>query len=464
MEKALANRSEGGYGAGRVLVLDDEESYARMLVDFLRHRHFDATMALNPSEGLKALRQNRFDLIVADFSMPEANGAEFAADARAIDADLPVILISGVMGTSDLVRAANENITLVLQKPFNLLAFCSDVDRLVKIRRPGQPARDRPPASDCTTNPNSAEVSSKACENLDHLAGRSAQGKWFIEQFWEVSRERSLILVAAREGSELELMSQELASWDGFTDEPVFACTQGKFREVMRESYRKHLNADPLQEQFSVVLVTGFDSERSLASSDFPELVKEWAEHAKTERIPKIVCHLIAKAGNPPFIPPPESNKIASQTDRIIEVPPLHTRLADLAYYSNRLLNACGEGALRLSLAGASAILRDPWPGEYAELAECLQRAAELQTGSTIEVQDLENALKPLRGNDFRMPTDCSMDDFLLHKQEEIVAQFVNDPFYVNKLQMEVSDIPFDLIPKARKEQGKSMIFPELAQ
>ena len=58
----------------------------------------------------------RPDLLIVDFAMPEIDGAEVAAHARSLHAELPVIFLSGHADTQVLEAAAAG--ARLLRKPF----------------------------------------------------------------------------------------------------------------------------------------------------------------------------------------------------------------------------------------------------------------------------------------------------------------------------------------------------------
>ena len=70
--------------AGRlsVLVIDDEEGLRRAVLNFLKRRGMHAVAVGDGADALKALRHQRFDVIVSDVRMPGMNGREFLGRLR----------------------------------------------------------------------------------------------------------------------------------------------------------------------------------------------------------------------------------------------------------------------------------------------------------------------------------------------------------------------------------------------
>jgi len=65
----------------KVLYVDDARSL-RKLVDQVLRSKYDLTFAENGAEGLKAVEQQEFDVILSDINMPIMTGLEFLEKLR----------------------------------------------------------------------------------------------------------------------------------------------------------------------------------------------------------------------------------------------------------------------------------------------------------------------------------------------------------------------------------------------
>ena len=90
----------------RVFVVDDEPAIASTLADILRLKGFAATAFTHPLEALEAARQHAPHLLISDVSMPELSGIELAIELKAMNLDCNILLFSGHLATSDLVKQA----------------------------------------------------------------------------------------------------------------------------------------------------------------------------------------------------------------------------------------------------------------------------------------------------------------------------------------------------------------------
>jgi DNA-binding NtrC family response regulator len=104
----------------RVLVVDDEENYARVTAMGLELEGFRVETAGDADTALTSLREERFDVVMLDLIMPETNGIELARIVHRRYPQTLVVLTSAYHLTEkQLVRADCGAIGFV-PKPFDL--------------------------------------------------------------------------------------------------------------------------------------------------------------------------------------------------------------------------------------------------------------------------------------------------------------------------------------------------------
>ena len=91
----------------RVLIAEDSEDDARLLLRELERAGFDAASERVDSRAAMqaALDRQTWDLVIGDYSMPEFSGPAALALLRAHDPDTPFIFVSGSMGEDVAVEA-----------------------------------------------------------------------------------------------------------------------------------------------------------------------------------------------------------------------------------------------------------------------------------------------------------------------------------------------------------------------
>jgi CheY-like chemotaxis protein len=91
----------------RLLLVDDSEDDAMLVVRELSRAGYSVTSQRveTPEALATALTSQRWDLAIADYSMPRFNGVAALALVREHDADLPLIFVSGTIGEEEVVAA-----------------------------------------------------------------------------------------------------------------------------------------------------------------------------------------------------------------------------------------------------------------------------------------------------------------------------------------------------------------------
>lgn len=118
----------------RVLVVDDEPQILRALRINLHARHFDVITAVDGATALDAAKNQKPDLLILDLGLPDADGVDVIRSLRSWT-DVPIIVLSGRVGSSDKITALNAGADDYVTKPFNieeLLARMRAVNRRLR--------------------------------------------------------------------------------------------------------------------------------------------------------------------------------------------------------------------------------------------------------------------------------------------------------------------------------------------
>ena len=116
-----------------VLIVDDEELFARAVAKKLRHSGVSCELAANLSAARGRLAARRPDVMLLDVRLPDGSGLEFLRELRAGDhADLPVLVLTAFGGLEDAVAAMKERADDYLAKPIDLDELMVKIDRVLE--------------------------------------------------------------------------------------------------------------------------------------------------------------------------------------------------------------------------------------------------------------------------------------------------------------------------------------------
>ncbi len=106
-----------GSGKYRILVVDDDETIARMVKQMVERMGYLSVACHKPLDALKLFSKvpERFDAVILDEMMPEMRGTQLAGEMLKVKDDLAIILMTGKghMITLEEVRASGVRATLI---------------------------------------------------------------------------------------------------------------------------------------------------------------------------------------------------------------------------------------------------------------------------------------------------------------------------------------------------------------
>ena len=109
-------------GRQRILVVDDEASIRDLLAKTLALAEYEVETAPDGPSALDRLRDRRgaYHLLIADLRMPGMDGLTLIREVKQINANLPIIIITGFSTESSAIEAVNLGVAGYLTKPFRV--------------------------------------------------------------------------------------------------------------------------------------------------------------------------------------------------------------------------------------------------------------------------------------------------------------------------------------------------------
>lgn len=387
----------------KILIVDDETAILDTLEILFRGEGWDVVIADSGPKALAAVEDGQPDLVLTDIRMPGATGLEVLAQAREVDPEIPVILMTAQASLQSAVRAVNEGAYYYLQKPFandELLAICkraaearelkAENRRLKKeIKRTGRGGSGRP----IGVAPGFVEVLELAetvagTESTVLVSGESGTGKEVVARYIHTLSERA-------DGPFLSINCGALP--EGLLDSELFGHVKGSFTGAVKDK-------DGL-----LVAATG--------GTLFLDEIGEMSPATQVKLLRAIQEREVIPVGATSTVP--VDARIVAATNRDLEqeidrgdfrsdlyyrlnviqlhLPPLRKRREDIRILAHHFLGRLshdGTEPYALSDEAMELLVEYDWPGNVRELQNAIERAVVVSASRTITEEALPERVR----------------------------------------------------------------------
>ena len=104
----------------RLLIAEDDKALGLFLSRGLEADGYRVRLAYDGAAAVEAFRQELPDLTVLDLNMPIKDGEQVLEEVRALDADLPVLVLTARQEVDTRVRCLDRGADDLMIKPFSL--------------------------------------------------------------------------------------------------------------------------------------------------------------------------------------------------------------------------------------------------------------------------------------------------------------------------------------------------------
>lgn len=119
----------------RILVVDDEPSICTIVRKTLSRDPYSIETTTRSTVALQRLEREPFDLLITDISMPDIDGLELAERARAAQALLGIVVMTGYGSFENMSRALRTGVADFIIKPFDIEDLRLTVARALERQR-----------------------------------------------------------------------------------------------------------------------------------------------------------------------------------------------------------------------------------------------------------------------------------------------------------------------------------------
>jgi DNA-binding NtrC family response regulator len=381
----------------RVLVVDDDSLLRKLLTQQLMRADFDAAPAASGQEALDTLREEDYDVVLLDIMMPDLSGLDALREIRKFEDPPEVVMLTADTSLATGVEAMRHGAYDYLTKPVTLdemeavIRKADEKRRLVKQNESLRSVARRTGAGD---------------EVLPIMRKNSAMAA-LVAEAQSAARTDSTILLTGESGTGKDVFAQFIHSKSGRHHLPMITVNCGALPETLFESefFGHERGAFTGASSLRRGLLEAADGSTlfldEIGDLPLPMQVKllHFLEQGRFRRVgstrdQNADVRVIA-ATNRNLLDEIKQQRFRADLFYRLNVvslliPPLRERTEDIPklvdYFLGIYRERFGRPQLGLSDEARARLQTYAWPGNVRELRNCLERAAALSAGDTIEV------------------------------------------------------------------------------
>ncbi|WP_116789662.1 response regulator transcription factor [Flavobacterium psychrotrophum] len=120
----------------KLLIVEDEPNLLSVVRKGLSEKNHEVSAALDGTTALQMLEQNTYDVVVLDVMLPDINGIEICRRVRAAGNFVPILMLTALDSSDNIVSGLNSGADDYMSKPFKFTELEARINALA--RRAGQ--------------------------------------------------------------------------------------------------------------------------------------------------------------------------------------------------------------------------------------------------------------------------------------------------------------------------------------
>lgn len=397
----------------KILIVDDEPDMLSTCKAALSRDGISITLESNSPQALKRLERGSFDLIVADIKMPDLTGTELLKAAKAIDPDLPVILMTAYPEVETAVEALRAGALDYLIKPIHPEELKLKVERSLEERH--LRAENKLLSGNLEKN-----------YKLVDIIGRSERMRQILELVDKVAATPADVLILGESGTGKELIARMLhnksrkagrfvpvdcgAIPENLLENELFGHERGAYTDATTGTPGllefAHRGTFFLDEVCDLPLSLQAKFMRALQEREFRRI-------GGNDLIP-VDVRVIAATNKDVLQEVNEGRFREELYYRLnvfsIHLPPLRERADDIPllvkHYLPRFSREMNKSINSMEDEALEILIHYPWPGNIRELQNVLKKAIILCGGNTLKAGDLPDFLVTTPSSSGNRPSD----------------------------------------------------------
>lgn len=419
-----------------ILIVDDEKNYLLVLSAVLEDEGYEVLTALSGPEALEVHKTSDLDLILTDMKMPGMSGIELLENIKAIDPDLPLIMMTAHGTVDKAVEAMQKGAYSYILKPFDndrLIIYVKKAVAMYQVVKENRRLRD-------------------AVESQYRFGNFIAKSKPMQDVFkliQKVAPSNATVLIEGESGTGKELAAKSIHFNSSRHDKAFVAVNCSALAENLLES---ELFGHEKGSFTGAVAMKKGRFELADGGTLFLDEIGELSANLQVKLLRVLQEKVIERVGG--IRPIAVDIRVIAATNKILKeemisghfrddlfyrldvvhivLPPLRERREDIRLLVDHFIKKYeSERKLALPVKGVDQevdrlFFDYSWPGNVRELENLIERVMILCPGDVVRVSDLPRGFKDNVHNDLHLegiPTNAQLYETLAMIEKAMIER-----------------------------------------
>jgi len=136
----------------RILIIEDEPAVASVIQKALAEERYEPSVAMDGESALDHIHRFDYDLLIMDVMIPGINGIDLTRQVRKASIQTPVLMLTALGSTDNIVSGLDAGADDYLTKPFKIAELLARVRSLLRRNTGPNSSPDTLSFSDITLN------------------------------------------------------------------------------------------------------------------------------------------------------------------------------------------------------------------------------------------------------------------------------------------------------------------------
>ena len=380
----------------RILIIDDDPAFCTLLRNFLNKQGFQTEETYSAKEGIRAVYDESYDIVLIDYRLPDMDGLELLKNIKKRYFHLPVIIMTNYANIKTAVKAMQLGAFEYVTKPINPDEIHLSISKALEERNTSPAAKPAPTQAPSPSFSFVEGVSPRSLAVKKHIdlvaptnisvivQGESGTGKEYVSRMIHQKSERANKPFVALDCGAL---SEELAASE------LFGHLKGAFTGALQDKTGQFQAANGGTLFLDEIGNLSYENQVKLLRATQERTVRQLGSTKDVQVDVRLIVatneNLERAVKNGEF----REDLFHRLNEFQIEVPPLRERQVDIPLFARYFLEQANAELNRKLEDFTSEVIEKlqayHWPGNIRELKNVVRRAALLSTTQYVTVDEL---------------------------------------------------------------------------